>query len=223
MVAQLLRRIHRSGQGVLHPWRHGQARQMVAACRGTGSILIVCHGNICRSPFAGAVLQRQLAADGVIVESAGFLGPGRGSPANAIEAARIRGYDLTWHRSRLITPTTLARVALVVVMDATQRAKIVHDFGFPRERVLVLGDLEPGPFSGRAIPDPWDRPLEEFVEVYARIERCVGVLATLLSGAVGATRRRRPATLSLIHRTPRPINAVSSTKPGLQSLHLNSS
>src|SRR2546425_10349935 len=75
---------------ILHPFVRRTAIARLAQRGLPASVLFVCHGNICRSPFAAAVLRRVI--HGVRVDSAGFLGPGRPSPPEAVApAARPRG------------------------------------------------------------------------------------------------------------------------------------
>src|SRR5262245_49404600 len=90
----------------LHPFRHRAALLRVRE-RPPRTILFVCHGNICRSPFAAAAAVRRFAdigGDAAAIGSAGFIGPGRPCPPTAQEAARAAGVDLSWHRSSLLTP-----------------------------------------------------------------------------------------------------------------------
>lgn len=176
MVAQLLSRVRHAPDRLLHPVRRRAAHARVAARPRPDLILVVCYGNICRSPFAAAVLRRALP-DGIAVESAGFVGPGRAPPGEAVTVAARRGVDLAPHRSRLLLPDLAGAAGLIVVMDAAQERAICARFGrLPRD-VVLLGDFDPGPIETRAIRDPVDQPEDAFVEAYARIERCVGALA----------------------------------------------
>ncbi len=142
-------------------------------------VLVVCQGNICRSPFAGLRLQELVAPLGVVVESAGFIGAGRPSPAEGIEAGRRYGIDLTAHRARVVTAQLASAADLIVVMDARQAAAIrgILTTGAP---VVVLGDCDPQFAGTRAIANPVDQPVEAFLESYARIDRCVHQLAAML-------------------------------------------
>lgn len=145
------------------------------------SVLVVCHGNICRSPFAAALLERALAPAGVRVESAGFVGPNRAAPPEAVAAAGRCGVDLTTHRSRLLTPDLARWADLIVVMDPTQRREVRERFGRLWRDLIVLGDLDPAPLGARTIQDPVERGPEVFEASYARIERCVNALVSALT------------------------------------------
>ncbi len=164
MVAQLLRRLARAPGRVLHPVRRRRAVASLLARQRPARLLVVCNGNIFRSPFAAAVLRRRLDPWGVQVESAGFLGD----------------------RSRMVTAELAHGADLIVVMDTVQRRAICERFGrLPRD-VVLLGDLDPEPLAARTIEDPVEQGVDVCSAVYARIDRCVmelvSVLARLRSG-----------------------------------------
>src|SRR5690348_16475483 len=90
----------------LHPIRREASRRLIASSVRPGNILVLCHGNICRSPYAAHALVRALpgpARAAFPVDSAGFIGPDRSSPPQALDAAARVGVDLSQHRSKLIT------------------------------------------------------------------------------------------------------------------------
>jgi protein-tyrosine-phosphatase len=169
----------------LHPLRRRSAREALRA-RAPRSILVVCHGNICRSPFAAALLEQALGPVGIGVHSAGFLGPGRPSPHEAVAVAARRSVDLSRHRSRLLTADLVGSADLIVVMDAAQRRQVCDRFGRAPRDVILLGDLDPAPIETRPIRDPVDQGAEVFEASYARIERCAGELAQTLIPQQGA-------------------------------------
>ena len=162
---------------LLHRWRRKLTAWALARRPAPRTVLVVCHGNICRSPYAAAVARRLFPPD-VVVESAGFIGPDRPSPPEALAVAAERGLDLTPHRSRSLTPDALRAADVVVVMDADQRRRIVREHD-ARAALVVLGDLDPEPISRRAIPDPENQPTDAFRSCYDRIDRCVRELARL--------------------------------------------
>jgi protein-tyrosine phosphatase len=143
------------------------------------SILVVCHGNICRSPYLAAVLRRALP--GVQVASAGFVGAGRPVPAHSLTVASRRGLDLTSHRSQLVTHAAIAQADLVIVMDGRQAAFLQAGYGVSQRRVVVAGDLEFRPGTARAIEDPWHKELDAFEASFARLERCADSLVMLVT------------------------------------------
>jgi protein-tyrosine phosphatase len=141
-------------------------------------ILFVCHGNICRSPYAAAVFAQRLPAalrSHIKVASAGFIGPGRPVPSEARTVAARHGVDLSSHRSQLVTAPGLDTYELVVVMAPDQVKGLATAYP-ATTRIIVLGDLDPEPISKRAIIDPFGHPEEIFDESYARIDRCLDAL-----------------------------------------------
>lgn len=146
-------------------------------------MLFICHGNICRSPYAEEALRRTelLRERDMLVRSAGFVGPGRPTPAEGLAVATRRGLDLTAHESRLMEVGELRSTDLLVVMDTRQRREVAARADRPRREVLVLGDLDPRPIRRRAIRDPWSQDEDVFDAVYERIDRCVAELARELN------------------------------------------
>lgn len=142
------------------------------------SILIVCVGNICRSPLAEGLLRDRLEKAGkqVRVESAG-LGALVGKPADplSVELAAELGVDLTAHRARQLTPELLREFELVLVMEAWQVKDVERLSPTTRGRVYRLGHW--GDFD---IPDPYRKPRGAFERALARIQEGVEGLAKLM-------------------------------------------
>jgi protein-tyrosine-phosphatase len=166
----------------LHPLRRRAARSRLACLGAQREVLVICYGNICRSPYAAAVLSRQLVAVGrnLEVTQGGFYGPDRRSPETARGAALDRGVDLAPHRSRLLTAGAVEAATLVVVMEVGQAERVTAEFGAARSRTLVLGDLDPATVLSRDIPDPYGLQKEVFDATYARIDRCITALVGIL-------------------------------------------
>ena len=139
------------------------------------SLVFLCHGNVCRSPFAAAVASARLGARrvGIAVASAGFIGPGREPPVEALAAAMRCGIDLRTHRSQLASALHLTVRPLVLVVRAEQRRVLLAAQPALTGRIFVLGDFDPVSIPSREIADPWGRSAAEFDASYARITRCV--------------------------------------------------
>ncbi len=174
---------------LLHARRRAALLSRLGRGAPPGRILFVCHGNIIRSPFAEHLARARAPSvlDGRIdFASAGFIGPGRPSPPEALEAARLWGIDLSPHRSRLLSRDEVSRAGLVFVVEPRQR-HAVRRLGCPASRVLLLGDLDPEPVATREIVDPFGRPGAVLLESYRRIVRCVDALLGALATGAGGT------------------------------------
>ena len=167
--------VRRAWYRVLHPRRHARVKAMLAGRSRPRSVLVMCMGNICRSPYLEAALRARLA--NVDISSAGFVGPGRTVPPHGMSIAAARGLDLSSHRSRLVTSEMLGKADLVIVMDERQARRLVRGFNVPAGRVIVAGDLDPQIGEARTIRDPWQQDLSVFEASYDRLERCAIVLA----------------------------------------------
>jgi protein-tyrosine phosphatase len=141
-------------------------------------ILVVCHGNICRSPYLQAVLQRSLSD--LSVTSAGFFGSDRTVPQIAVTLGATRGLDLSRYRSRPLTKSTVSNADLVIVMDSDQAHHLARMFPINRARIVIAGDLDPRFEASRGITDPWNRSRDVFESSFDRLDRCAGTLVSIL-------------------------------------------
>ena len=106
-------------------------------------LLLVCSGNLCRSPMAAALAQAHADRVGVEVEilSAGTLGlVDRPANAKAVGVCREIGLELGAHRSRALTPELVQWADRVLVMELGHAVWIraaVEDL--PEDKVMLLG------------------------------------------------------------------------------------
>ena len=183
-----LRGIVRKGRaGVtrfLHPSRRRKVRSRLRELSPVDRVLVICFGNICRSPYGEARLAELGGQGGVLkVRSAGLVGPGRPSPENAQSAAKKKGLDLSDHISQLVTPEMVSWSEVIVVMDSGQARVMRGRFGAPPERIVILGDLDPGSPDRREIPDPVERPESDFLRSYERMDLCLHGLFEMTRGS----------------------------------------
>jgi protein-tyrosine phosphatase len=147
--------------------------------RPTRRVLMVCAGNICRSPTAEAVL-RLLGADHPAVElevrSRGthdWNAGGRAHPAMARIAAG-RGYDLSGHTAAQVTADDLAWADDVLVMDDENLRQLARRHPDQVRRVRLL--------DAAGIPDPWLVDQDPaYADALDRIERAVRAYLTRLA------------------------------------------
>ena len=184
-VLALLKALRRFAVGLrddfdrrLHPSRRLRAERRLQAI-APKSILFVCLGNICRSPYAARLLAERAGPE-LHVVSAGFIGPGRPPPEQAVEAARAGGIEHGDHRSKTLTARMLADADVVFLFDRHNARRLRRTPGARSDRVFWLGDFDPAWEGRRAILDPWGKPLDEFKRTFGRIERSLDeVLRTL--------------------------------------------
>jgi protein-tyrosine phosphatase len=148
-------------------------------------VLMVCMGNICRSPTAEGVLRRKLADAGlarvVEVDSAGTHGYHAGNPPDprAQRHAAQRGYDLSKLRARRVREEDFERFDLVLAMDDDNLSELeaLRRPESPAELGLLM-DHAGG--RGRTVPDPYYGDAAGFERVLDDVEAaCDGLLAHL--------------------------------------------
>ncbi|MFC7432500.1 MULTISPECIES: low molecular weight phosphatase family protein [unclassified Agrococcus] len=110
---------------------------------GPFRMLVVCTGNVCRSPLAAAALRRGLATDAVEVASAG-LGAQEGAPVDAAVRAEARrlGLDVDAHRAHLLRAEDAAASDLVIVATRRQRSVVVDLVPAAIQRTFTLLELD---------------------------------------------------------------------------------
>lgn len=165
---------------LLHRRRNRDVCRRLTRLGTPRQILVVCYGNVCRSPYLQAVLQRALP--GVAVGSAGFVGSDRPVPQASLTISAKRGFDLSRFRSRPLTPTNVSEADLIVVMDVNQAREIAARFRVNSARIVIAGDLDPRFDGTRGIRDPWNQSIEVFESSFDRLDRCAVALVHALQG-----------------------------------------
>ncbi len=134
-------------------------------------ILVVCTGNICRSPLAEAML-RKLAADrkraDIVVESAG-TGAYDGGPASegAYLVGLEHGLDLSAHQSRPITRAMVETADLVLGMSRHHVDRAVALGGEGKAHLLGAYGGRPG--EDAEVEDPFGGDLDEYRRTYEQL------------------------------------------------------
>lgn len=127
----------------------------------TYRVLLVCMGNICRSPTAEGVLRRYIVNQGlgdkVEVDSAGTHGyhVGEAPDSRTQRAARARGYNLSQLRARKVAPQDLDYFDLILAMDKSNLDNL-RRMATPeqRERIALFMDYARN-FDDEEVPDPY--------------------------------------------------------------------
>ena len=137
-------------------------------------ILMVCLGNICRSPLAEGILHSKIMNHslGWKVESAGTSAYHAGDlpDQRSIHVAAKYGLDITNQRSRQVKPNDLDYFDLVYAMDASNYNNLTKMASSPDqlEKIkLIMNEAFPG--ENRGVPDPyWDN--DGFENVYNMLD-----------------------------------------------------
>jgi len=122
-------------------------------------VLMVCVGNICRSPMAEGMFRAALPhPDSIRVASAGVAAlVGRPAEPFAIELLAEQGIDISGHRARQIDLRMIRSSDLILVMEPFQGDEVLRLDPFAKGKVFELGQ-----WNGRPIPDPYWKPRDYF-------------------------------------------------------------
>jgi protein-tyrosine-phosphatase len=175
-------------------------------------VAFICTANRARSPFAAAVLRRDVGELPVMVESFGVLDQGGAAALpGAVRAAAEFGIDLSAHRARVLEPGVLRGVELAVGFEPAHVAGAVaagvspdHAFLLTELAQVLELDVLPWPehsdslearvahanarrFAGgglpRAVADPVGGSDRRFRQTYDEIDRMVAIIGMRLFGA----------------------------------------
>lgn len=133
------------------------------------ALVVVCTGNICRSPLAEAVLRG--ACPELELGSAGLHAlVGEDVDPAARAAARELGLEIPAHRARQFDAEIGRAADVIIVMEKRQRDEIAVRWPELTGKTFLLGHFE----GGREIPDPYLGPADVHREVAAMILESAG-------------------------------------------------
>ena len=137
-------------------------------------ILMVCLGNICRSPLAEGILQAKAAAAGLDweIDSAGTNGYHVGEAPHRLsqKVALQNGIDISLQRARRFRAADFEEFDLIYAMagDVVDEMKSISRQRFDGSKVdLLMNELHPG--QNLDVPDPWYGTEPGYHEVYAML------------------------------------------------------
>jgi len=145
-------------------------------------ILMVCLGNICRSPLAEGILQHKAEVAGLSwhIESAGTNGYHIGEAPHHLsqKVAHLHGIDISCQRARRFTAADFDRFDKIYAMadDVIDEMRRIAKNKFDPTKVdLLMNEVYPG--KNMSVPDPWYGTEPGYHEVYALIdEACDAII-----------------------------------------------
>lgn len=145
-------------------------------------ILMVCLGNICRSPLAEGILAEKAGKAGLqwIVDSAGTAGYHAGEQPHPLsqKVAAVNGIDISKQQCRQFSKKDLRFYDKIFVMDLSNLEDIKRLCGNewqPEKVSLILNELFPG--ENREVPDPWYGGEDGFHIVFSMLnEACEKII-----------------------------------------------
>ena len=141
------------------------------------NILVVCTGNICRSPMAEALFQFRMGGDTEWQAASAGTYAGEGWPASehAIQAMEELGVDLSRHRSQPLSSELVASADLIIVMTDEHRHRILEDYPEVGNRVFLIKS-----FGTSKVPtdisDPYGGSLKTYKRIRDEIDRALSDL-----------------------------------------------
>lgn len=151
-------------------------------------VLMVCLGNICRSPIAEGVLQYKCQKAGLDwkVDSAGTNGYHNGEPPHPMSqmVSKINGIDISRQRSRPFRAEDFDDFDLIIPMaaDVMRDVRYIAGKKYDDKKVkLLLNFTFPG--SDLDVPDPWSRSERAYHEVYGLIDSACEALINSYSSS----------------------------------------
>ena len=136
-------------------------------------ILFVCTGNTCRSSMAEGALRSLLETERpgeFEVVSAGTMGAS-GYPATmyAVEAAKIRGADISNHQSQPLTSQLIESVDLIIGMTTGHVAEVLRLVDSARDKTYLFKNFPDSDWRGEGVDDPIGQSLERYNETFLEI------------------------------------------------------
>lgn len=133
------------------------------------NILVVCVGNICRSPTGERLLQsllpnKKVASAGIAVEKSHLTG----KPADDMASTVALEHDISLegHSAQQLTPVLCAKYDLILVMEKGHQEALTKIAPEARGKTMLFGQW----IGGKNIPDPHRQSREAFDHAYALIE-----------------------------------------------------
>lgn len=146
-------------------------------------VLMVCLGNICRSPLAEGILRSKVDSDEVLVDSAGTAGYHIGNPPDkrSIAVARKYGLDISHQRCRKFSRLDFLEFDLIYVMDRSNFSDVAQLASNAQEAQKVKLLLSEVDLDLQEVPDPYYGGDDGFENVYQMVDQACEAIAKKLN------------------------------------------
>jgi len=136
-------------------------------------ILMVCLGNICRSPLAEGIMRSKLSSTHFFIDSAGTSGfhSGNAPDPRSIEVAQKNGLDISQQKSRPFRAYDLEEFDVIFVMDKANYRDVIRHVQNEDERQKVKLILNYPNSETKEVPDPYYGGKNGFDHVYNLLEK----------------------------------------------------
>lgn len=146
-------------------------------------VLMVCLGNICRSPLAEGILQSKINSDTIFVDSAGTAAYHVGNlpDERSIAVAQKYGIDITNQRARKFTSKDFDEFDFIYAMDESNYQNILslaRNSEDEKKVHLILNESQPN--QNLSVPDPYYGGKDGFENVYQMLDEACTVIASKL-------------------------------------------
>jgi protein-tyrosine phosphatase len=133
-------------------------------------VLMVCLGNICRSPMAEGILRHLADGAGLdwVVDSAGTSDWHIGSApdSRAVQACRKNGVDISDQHARQLKQSDFENFDVILTMDDNNLASVIDLAKSHNDMAKVISILEYASIQNEEVPDPYyDNRFEEVFEL----------------------------------------------------------
>ena len=147
-------------------------------------VLMVCLGNICRSPLAEGILQSKVNKNFIFVDSAGTAAyhVGKLPDKRSIDVAGKYGIDISSQKARKFTVKDFDVFDVIYVMDVSNYQNVLsiaRNYEDIQKVKMILNETHPG--KKKSVPDPYYLGSAGFEEVYKMLDKaCIRIAENLI-------------------------------------------
>ena len=143
-------------------------------------VLMVCMGNICRSPLAEGILKSKIDGKDIFVDSAGTGGwhIGEQPDERSIQIADVHQIDISYQRCRKFSVDDFDEFDRIFVMDSTNYRDVMasaRDINDEKKVKMILNKIYPG--SNKDVPDSYYGGENGFMQVFEMLDEACEVIA----------------------------------------------